>query len=77
MCICFSIEGYFHQVRSKGSRNVAYTILFDIDNKDFETFNSTGCDHVKDVSLSEMPMAWRYSGFGPMSFGNGASIQSA
>ncbi|RDD39123.1 Lysine-specific demethylase 8 [Trichoplax sp. H2] len=70
-------RGYFHQVSSIGSKNLAYTILFDISKKDFKIFNQTGCDHVESATLSNVPMSLRYPGYGHMTFGNRLQIESA
>ncbi|EDV24225.1 uncharacterized protein TRIADDRAFT_57495 [Trichoplax adhaerens] len=70
-------RGHFHQVSSIGSKNLAYTILFDISKKDFKIFNQTGCDHVESATLSNVPMSLRYPGYGHMTFGNRLQIESA
>lgn len=63
-------SGYYHQVTSYGTNNVAVALLFSrldgVDDIDF-----AGCDQALSYKpLSEMDVDWRYSGHGNLSMGN-------
>ncbi|XP_044178214.1 uncharacterized protein LOC114971217 [Acropora millepora] len=67
----FSLEiflGYWHQVRSYGSKNMAVSVLF----SRLTEFDPTGCDNTKlDYrALSDSGMVWTYPGHGPQTMGN-------
>ena len=70
MCNLISYPGYYHQVTSYGTNNVAVALLFSrldgLDDIDF-----TGCDQALSYKpLSEMDVDWKYSGHGNLSMGN-------
>ena len=63
-------SGYYHQVSSYGTHNVAVALLFSrldgVDNIDF-----SGCDKtLRYKPLSEMDLDWKYLGHGNLSMGN-------
>lgn len=63
-------KGYYHQVNSYGTNNVAVALLFSrldgVDDIDF-----TGCDeNLSFKPLSEMELDWEYPGHGNLSMGN-------
>ena len=77
ICYCilltkfYLLLGYYHQVNSYGSNNVAVAILFSrLDN--LEEYNNTGCDSqtLSYVSLSQLDVDWKYPGYGKMTMGN-------
>ena len=66
----FHPTGYYHQVTSYGTQNVAVALLFarldGVSDIDF-----TGCEQpLSYTPLSEMDVDWKYSGHGNLSMGN-------
>ena len=61
-------SGYWHQVRSYGSKNMAVSVLF----SRLTEFDPTGCDNAKldYTALSDVDMVWIYPGHGPQTMGN-------
>ena len=60
--------GYWHQVRSYGSKNMAVSVLF----SRLKEFNPSGCDETEYSSfpLIDAGMVWTYPGHGPQTLGN-------
>jgi len=60
--------GYWHQVRSYGSKNMAVSVLF----SRLTEFDPTGCENTKleYTPLSDVNMVWTYPGHGPQTMGN-------
>ncbi|CAB4003102.1 Lysine-specific demethylase 8 [Paramuricea clavata] len=60
--------GYWHQVRSYGSKNMAVSVLF----SRLKAFNPSGCDKTEyaPFSLADAGMVWTYPGYGPQTLGN-------
>lgn len=65
----FIILGYYHQVNSYGTNNIAVAILFSRLDK-LEAFNNTGCGKMSYVPLSQLDVDWKYPGHGKMTMGN-------
>ena len=61
--------GYYHQVNSYGTNNIAVAILFSRLDK-LEEFNNTGCGELSYVPLSHLDVDWKYPGHGKMTMGN-------
>lgn len=64
------VSGYYHQVSSYGTQNIAVSLLFSrldgVSNIDF-----TGCDQaLSSKPLSEMDVDWKFPGHGNLSMGN-------
>ena len=71
MYISLSITGYYHQVNSYGSNNIAVAILFSrLDN--LQQYNNTGCEskQLHSIPLSHLDVDWKYPGYGRMTMGN-------
>ena len=64
----FLLTGYWHQVRSYGSKNVAVSVLF----SRLTEFDPLGCENAKleYTPLSDVNMVWTYPGHGPQTMGN-------
>lgn len=64
----FLFTGYWHQVRSYGSKNMAVSVLF----SRLTEFDPTGCENAKleYTPLSDVNMVWTYPGHGPQTMGN-------
>ena len=62
------ISGYWHQVRSYGSKNMAVSVLF----SRLTEFDPIGCESAKleYTPLSDVNMVWTYPGHGPQTMGN-------
>ena len=62
------VIGYWHQVRSYGSKNMAVSVLF----SRLKEFNATGCNNRQHTpsSLANAGMVWTYPGYGPQTLGN-------
>ena len=62
------LTGYWHQVRSYGSKNMAVSVLF----SRLKEFNPSGCNETEyaPISLADAGMVWTYSGHGPQTLGN-------
>jgi hypothetical protein len=64
------ILGYYHQVSSYGTHNLAVALLFSrfehIDELNFSDCNKP----LRPTPLSEMDVDWKYSGHGNLSMGN-------
>lgn len=60
--------GYWHQVRSYGSKNLAVSVLF----SRLTEFDPAGCEGAKldYTPLSDVNMVWTYPGHGPQTMGN-------
>ena len=60
--------GYWHQVRSYGSKNMAVSVLF----SRLTEFDPSGCEKAKleYTALSDVNMVWTYPGHGPQTMGN-------
>ena len=60
--------GYWHQVRSYGSKNMAVSVLF----SRLTEFDPTNCENAKleYTPLSDVNMVWTYPGHGPQTMGN-------
>ena len=66
---CVSLlTGYWHQVRSYGSKNMAVSVLF----SRLTEFDPAGCENAKleYTPLSDVNMVWTYPGHGPQTMGN-------
>jgi hypothetical protein len=70
-----SCTGYYHQVNSFGSHNIAVAILFSRLDK-LEKYNDTGCGNSSYVPLSQLDVDWKYPGYGRMTMGN-AHLETA
>ena len=62
--------GYYHQVDSFGTHNVAVSILFSRFDNVVE-YDNTGCDSspFEFVPLSNLDVDWKYPGYGTMTMG--------
>ena len=62
------ISGYWHQVQSYGSKNMAVSVLF----SRLTEFDPIGCEGAKleYTPLSDVNMVWTYPGHGPQTMGN-------
>ncbi|XP_028393789.1 uncharacterized protein LOC114518077 [Dendronephthya gigantea] len=60
--------GYWHQVRSYGTKNMAVSVLF----SRLKEFSATGCNRTEytSIPLSNANMIWTYPGHGPQTLGN-------
>lgn len=67
MLLCL-FTGYWHQVRSYGSKNMAVSVLF----SRLTEFDPAGCEGAKldYTPLSDVNMVWTYPGHGPQTMGN-------
>ena len=64
------VLGYYHQVKSYGSSNVAVSILFSRFD-DVEEIDLHGCDKpLSYTPLSDLDVDWKYPGHGNLSMGN-------
>lgn len=68
ICFLLPFTGYWHQVRSYGSKNMAVSVLF----SRLTEFDPTGCKNAKleYTPLSDVNMVWTYPGHGPQTMGN-------
>ena len=66
--VVVSVTGYWHQVRSYGSKNMAVSVLF----SRLTEFDPAGCEGAKldYTPLSDVNMVWTYPGHGPQTMGN-------
>ena len=62
------LTGYWHQVRSYGTKNMAVSVLF----SRLKEFNASGCSRAEyaPLPLSNVDMIWTYPGHGPQTLGN-------
>lgn len=60
--------GYYHQVDSFDTMNVAVSMLF----SRIQTFEDNGCDrdNQRNIPLNEMEVLWSWPGHGIMTMGN-------
>lgn len=66
----FSLKGYWHQVRSYGTHNLAVAILFRRIQSFREDVGGGDCSNPSYVPLSDYYVVWKFNGSGLMSMGN-------